>query len=127
MEANLNVLGGGLQPCCAEPLTGFYRDGQCRTGPEDTGTHVVCAIMTEEFLSFTRSKGNDLSTPIPYYNFPGLKSGDRWCLCVSRWRQAYLEGLAPPVVLEATHKKALKTVPFQWLLEHKYTHEHKGL
>lgn len=127
MEANLNVLGSKLQPCCAEPLTGFYRDGQCRTGPEDTGTHVVCAIMTEEFLSFTRSKGNDLSTPIPYYNFPGLKSGDRWCLCVSRWRQAYLEGLAPPVVLEATHKKALKTVPFQWLLEHKYTHEHKGL
>jgi uncharacterized protein (DUF2237 family) len=83
--------------------------------------------MTEEFLSFIRSKGNDLSTPIPYYNFPGLKSGDRWCLCVSRWRQAYLEGLAPPVVLEATHKKALEIVPFEWLLEHKYTHEHKGL
>ncbi|MGB5509902.1 DUF2237 family protein [Robiginitalea sp.] len=127
MVADLNVLGGELQSCCAQPLTGFYRDGQCRTGPEDTGTHVVCAIMTEEFLSFTRSKGNDLSTPIPYYNFPGLKSGDRWCLCVSRWRQAYLEGLAPPVVLEATHKKALEIVPFEWLLEHKYTHEHKGL
>ncbi len=127
MDEDLNVLGGELQSCCAQPLTGFYRDGQCRTGPEDTGTHVVCAIMTEEFLSFTRSKGNDLSTPIPYYNFPGLKSGDRWCLCVSRWRQAYLEGLAPPVVLEATHKKALEIVPFEWLLEHKYTHEHKGL
>ncbi|MGB5404217.1 MAG: DUF2237 domain-containing protein [Robiginitalea sp.] len=127
MVADLNVLGGELQSCCAQPLTGFYRDGQCRTGPEDTGTHVVCAIMTEKFLSFTRSKGNDLSTPIPYYNFPGLKSGDRWCLCVSRWRQAYLEGLAPPVVLEATHKKALEIVPFEWLLEHKYTHEHKGL
>ena len=127
MNPDLNVLGGELQSCCTQPLTGFYRDGQCRTGPEDTGTHVVCAIMTEEFLSFTRSKGNDLSTPIPYYNFPGLKAGDRWCLCVSRWRQAYLEGLAPPVVLEATHKKALETVSFEWLLEYKYTDLQKGL
>ena len=127
MNPDLNVLGGELQSCCTQPLTGFYRDGQCRTGPEDTGTHVVCTIMTEEFLSFTRSKGNDLSSPIPYYNFPGLKAGDRWCLCVSRWRQAYLEGLAPPVVLEATHKKALETVSFEWLLEYKYTDLQKGL
>ncbi|MDM9630287.1 DUF2237 family protein [Robiginitalea aurantiaca] len=121
MNSDQNVLGKPLKACCLAPLTGFYRDGLCRTGPSDTGTHVVCAVMTAEFLKFTARRGNDLSTPIPYYNFPGLKPGDRWCLCVSRWREAYNEGFAPPVILEGTHIKALKTVPFEWLLEYKYT------
>lgn len=115
-----NVLGTKLQACCFEPKTGFYRDGYCKTGEEDTGTHVVCAIMTEEFLRFTKSKGNDLSTPISYYQFPGLKPGDKWCLCVLRWREAYKADVAPQVVLEATHEKALKSVTFEMLLEHKY-------
>ena len=115
-----NVLGTELQGCCNAPLTGFYRDGFCRTGPEDVGTHVVCAIMTEDFLRYTKSMGNDLSTPIPMYQFPGLKPGDKWCLCASCWKQAYKVGKAPEVVLEATHEKALDIVDFQWLLEYKY-------
>ncbi|NNC35432.1 MAG: DUF2237 domain-containing protein [Croceitalea sp.] len=118
-----NVLGGPLQACCHNPKTGFYRDGSCKTGPEDVGTHVVCAIMTEEFLKYTRLKGNDLSTPIPAYQFPGLKPGDKWCLCASRWKQAAKEGMAPQVVLEATHQKALKFIDFELLLEHKFTPE----
>ncbi len=115
-----NVLGTELQACCFEPKTGFYRDGFCKTGTEDVGTHVVCAIMTEEFLRFTFKQGNDLVTPLPYFKFPGLKAGDKWCLCVSRWKEAYLEGLAPAVILEATHEKALKYVTFEMLLEHKH-------
>jgi len=114
-----NVLGTALQACCFDPKTGYYRDGFCKTGEEDIGTHVVCAIMTDDFLRFTKSRGNDLSTPIPYYQFPGLKPGDKWCLCVSRWKEAYQEGLAPPVLLEATHEKALDYVTFEMLLEHK--------
>ncbi len=114
-----NVLGTDLQVCCYEPKTGYYRDGFCYTGDEDIGTHVVCAIMTDDFLEFSKSKGNDLITPIPYYQFPGLKAGDKWCLCVSRWKEAYLEGFAPPVLLEATNEKALKYVSFESLLEHK--------
>lgn len=102
-------------------MTGFYRDGKCRTGPGDTGSHVVCAIMTSEFLEFTRSRGNDLSTPMPYFNFPGLNPGDRWCLCASRWKEAYKAGVAPPVILEATHEKVLDFVPFEALLEYKHT------
>ena len=121
MRPENNVLGGPLSACCFEPMTGFYRDGHCRTGPEDTGTHVVCAIMTEGFLRFTGSRGNDLSTPLPYFNFPGLKPGDRWCLCANRWREAYEHGVAPPVVLEATHEKALEMLDFEWLLEHKHS------
>ncbi|WP_445383257.1 DUF2237 family protein [Robiginitalea sp. IMCC43444] len=121
MKLEKNVLGGTLQSCCTDPLTGFYRDGFCRTGPSDTGTHVVCAIMTESFLNFTRSRGNDLSSPMPYFNFPGLKAGDKWCLCASRWKEAYLQGVAPAVVLEATHKNVLDFVEFEWLLEHKYS------
>ena len=116
-----NVLGTELQPCCYEPMTGYYRDGFCKTGDEDVGTHVVCAIMTDEFLRFSRSRGNDLITPLPYFKFPGLKAGDKWCLCVSRWKEAYEEGLAPQVVLEGTHEKALKYVSFEMLLEHKFT------
>jgi uncharacterized protein (DUF2237 family) len=121
MGSERNVIGGRLKACCFEPRTGFYRDGLCRTGPEDTGTHVVCAVMTEEFLRFTRSRGNDLSTPLPYFNFPGLKPGDRWCLCASRWREAYKEGVAPPVILEATHEKAIEMLEFEWLLEYKHS------
>lgn len=115
-----NVLGTTLQPCCFSPMTGFYRDGYCRTGLEDRGTHVVCALMTEEFLKYTKAKGNDLSTPLPHYQFPGLRPGDKWCLCASRWKQAYFDGVAPEVILEATHEKALEIVEFEWLLEHKY-------
>ncbi len=121
MKKLKNVLGGELRPCCFQPITGFYRDGYCRTGEEDIGTHVICAVMTEEFLHYTKSKGNDLSTPIPHFNFPGLKPGDQWCLCASRWKQAYLAGMAPEVVLEATHKKVLEFVQFDWLLEYKHT------
>lgn len=103
-----NVLGQPLQQCGCNPMTGFYRDGFCETGVRDLGSHTVCAVMTDEFLSFTRKRGNDLSTPAPHFNFPGLKSGDRWCLCVSRWKEAYDAGVAPPVILEATHEGALR-------------------
>ncbi|MEO0526908.1 MAG: DUF2237 domain-containing protein [Bacteroidota bacterium] len=119
-SVNRNVLGTEMQACCYAPKTGFYRDDFCRTGPEDVGTHVVCAVMTEEFLVYTKTQGNDLSTPIPIYQFPGLKPGDKWCLCASRWKQAYKVGKAPEVILEATHEKALQIVAFEWLLEHKY-------
>lgn len=105
-----NVLGNSLQVCCTNPMTGFYRTGKCETGGGDFGAHVVCAQMTEEFLAFTQRQGNDLSTPVPMYDFPGLKPGDRWCLCASRWKEALLAGVAPPVVLEATHMSALEYV-----------------
>ena len=110
-----NVLGTELKACCYDPLTGFYRDGFCQTGPTDYGTHVVCAQMTESFLTYTKSRGNDLSTPVPMYNFPGLKPGDQWCLCVSRWKEAMLAGFAPPVILESTHEKALQVVTLEEL------------
>jgi uncharacterized protein (DUF2237 family) len=103
-----NVLGQPLQQCGCNPMTGFYRDGFCETGARDRGSHTVCAVMTEEFLAFTKGRGNDLSTPAPQFNFPGLKSGDRWCLCVTRWKEAYDAGVAPPVILEATHEGALR-------------------
>lgn len=103
-----NVLGGDLEPCCYEPLTGYYRDGHCHTGHGDTGVHTVCAVMTDAFLKFSREQGNDLSTPRPEYEFPGLKSGDKWCLCASRWKDAYDAGMAPRVVLEATHASTLE-------------------
>lgn len=102
-----NVLGGTLTCCCTRPLTGFYRDGFCRTDDQDEGRHVVCAIMTEAFLDFTRSRGNDLTTPRPAFQFPGLKPGDRWCLCALRWREANEAGVAPPVLLSCTHERAL--------------------
>ena len=113
-----NVLGGPLQECGRDPLTGFYRDGCCETGPDDAGTHVVCAVMTDAFLAFTASRGNDLSTPRTEWGFPGLVAGDRWCLCVSRWAQAVPAGVAPPVVLEATHAQALRTVSLADLQAH---------
>ncbi len=105
-----NVLGEPLQPCGTDPMTGFYRDGCCRTGPDDLGRHVVCAEMTEPFLAFTKSRGNDLSTPMPEYGFPGLKPGDRWCLCAVRWLEALEAAVAPPVILAATHERALEIV-----------------
>lgn len=120
-EPPKNVLGGDLQSCCFEPKTGFYRDGFCKTGEEDFGTHVICAIMTEEFLDFTKLQGNDLSTPIPQYSFPGLVPGDKWCLCAMRWVQAEKVGRAPKVVLEATHEKALKYTSLEILRFHMVT------
>lgn len=114
-----NVLGTKLQSCCTDPMTGFYRDGHCKTGELDVGTHVVCAIMTDDFLRHTKSKGNDLSTPRPEWQFPGLKAGDQWCLCISRWKEAEKAGNAPLVVLEATHEKALEFTDFETLLAHK--------
>jgi hypothetical protein len=113
-----NVLGGELSCCCRNPVTGFYRDGYCQTGPGDTGLHTVCAEMTEEFLEFSQSRGNDLSTPVPEYDFPGLQPGDRWCLCVTRWQEAQQAGFAPPVCLEATHLSTLEFVTLAELQEH---------
>ena len=113
-----NVLGGDLEACCFEPRTGFYRDGYCRTGPEDGGRHVVCARMTDDFLRYTFSRGNDLMTPRPEFHFPGLRAGDRWCLCALRWREALEAGKAPPVILEATHERALQYVRLEDLEAH---------
>jgi uncharacterized protein (DUF2237 family) len=113
-----NVLGGPLAPCSRDPLTGFFRDGCCRTGPGDTGVHTVCAVMTKDFLAFTVAAGNDLVTPRPEWDFPGLVEGDRWCLCAERWLEAARAGRAPPVVLEATHEKSLDIVPFELLKKH---------
>lgn len=110
MSDSLNVLGMPLESCSIDPMTGFFRNGCCETGPSDRGRHIVCAIMTDEFLAFSKSQGNDLSTPIPHYEFLGLKAGDRWCLCLERWRDAYKVGKAPKVVLEATHQIALERV-----------------
>ena len=105
-----NVLGNTLECCCTSPMTGFYRDGHCQTGPHDAGSHTICAKVTAEFLAFSKRNGNDLSTPRPEYNFPGLKPGDKWCVCVSRWEEAFIAGVAPPVVLSATHERALDLV-----------------
>ncbi len=103
-----NVLGTELQACCFQPMTGYFRDGYCKTLAQDTGTHVVCAVVTDDFLKFTRLRGNDLSTPRPEWQFPGLKAGDQWCLCISRWLEALKADCAPPIKLEATHMKALE-------------------
>ncbi|WP_295613555.1 DUF2237 domain-containing protein [Chamaesiphon sp. GL140_3_metabinner_50] len=113
-----NVLGTELQICCTSPMTGFFRTGICVTGPQDRGTHVVCAQMTTEFLTFTKSEGNDLSTPVPGSSFPGLNPGDKWCLCASRWKQALDAGVAPPVDLMATHEAALKFVSLADIQQH---------
>lgn len=117
-EPDENVVGGALLPCSNEPVTGFYRDGCCATGPEDAGSHTVCSLMTADFLEFSRRAGNDLSTPRPEWGFPGLAPGDRWCVCASRWLEAYDAGHAPPVVLAATHARALDVVPIDLLLRH---------
>jgi uncharacterized protein len=113
-----NVLGGPLEACSVEPRTGFFRDGSCNTGPDDVGLHVVCAQMTAEFLAYSRSRGNDLSTPVPEFGFPGLQPGDRWCLCAGRWREARDDGVAPPVILAATHEETLAVVSLDDLRRH---------
>lgn len=112
-----NVLGGPLKACSHEPKTGFYRDGCCRTGSEDGGRHVICAKMTEEFLQFSKQRGNDLTSPNPRFDFPGLEPGDKWCLCALRWKEAYDADVAPPVVLEGTHQQALEIVDIEQLME----------
>ena len=113
-----NVLGGELEPCGNDPVTGFYRDGSCSCGPEDVGRHTVCAVMTSEFLAHQKSVGNDLSTPRPEWHFPGLQPGDRWCVVAARWRQAYEDGAVAPVVLAATNERSLEIIPLEWLREH---------
>jgi uncharacterized protein len=113
-----NVFGEPLATCGQDPLTGFYRDGCCNTGYDDVGIHVVCAQLTREFLAFSRARGNDLSTPAPEVGFPGLEPGDRWCLCAGRWKEAFDAGVAPPVVLAATHEEAVAVVPLEILKRH---------
>jgi uncharacterized protein (DUF2237 family) len=117
-EPDRNVVGGDLLPCSGDPLTGFYRDGCCATGREDVGSHTVCAIVTPEFLRFSALAGNDLSTPRPEWGFPGLAPGDRWCVCASRWLEAYDAGCAPAVVLGATHARAADAIPIDTLIAH---------
>ncbi len=117
-QDSINVLGGVLAPCSRDPLTGFFRDGACNTCPEDQGSHTVCAVMTAEFLAYSKYVGNDLSTPRPEFDFPGLKPGDSWCLCAGRFLQAHDEGCAPQVHLEATHHRALEIVPLDILRQH---------
>ena len=113
-----NVLGGELKPCSMDPVTGFFRNGCCETGPHDVGLHTVCAVMTDAFLAFSQSVGNDLSTPRPDLGFAGLKAGDRWCLCAPRWKEALDAGVAPPVVLASTHEETLAITPLGILKDH---------
>ena len=113
-----NVLGGPLEPCGTEPMTGFFRDGCCNTSPEDLGSHTICAVVTEEFLEHQRSIGNDLISPMPMYGFPGLVPGDRWCVTAANWLRAHMDGAAAPVVLASTHERALEIVPLSALQEH---------
>ena len=117
-SSNRNVLGGRLEECGRDPLTGYFRDGCCNTDEQDRGLHTVCAVMTADFLTFSRSRGNDLSTPRPEFQFPGLRPGDRWCLCAARWREALLAGVAPQVVLAATHEATLRVVKLEDLQAH---------
>ena len=116
--ADHNVLGGELQPCSTDPLTGFYRDGCCTTGPEDLGSHTICAVVTAEFLEHQRGIGNDLTTPVPQYSFPGLVPGDRWCVTAVNWLRAHHDGAAAYVVMASTHEAVLRTVPLSALAEH---------
>ncbi|MDX2303109.1 MAG: DUF2237 domain-containing protein [Microscillaceae bacterium] len=123
MNQAKNVFGQPLEPCSLSPLTGFYRDGCCNTDEYDRGSHVICAQVTQEFLEFSLSKGNDLIKPLLIYNFPGLKPGDRWCLCALRWREALEAGLAPPVILESTHEAALQYVSLEDLQAHAFDYQ----
>jgi uncharacterized protein (DUF2237 family) len=118
MTEALNILGSKLMPCCYAPVTGFYRSGYCATGPEDLGMHTVCIEATAEFLEFSKEAGNDLSTPNPDFDFPGLHAGDRWCLCAPRWLEAYEAGMAPKVILEATHQATLQIIPLRLLRQY---------
>jgi hypothetical protein len=117
-QLDRNVLGGPLALCCSDPVTGFFRSGFCQTSADDHGRHVICVEMTDEFLEFSKSMGNDLSTPRPEFGFPGLRAGDRWCLCASRWREALEAGMAPKVVLAATHERALEIVDLENLADY---------
>lgn len=117
-SAQRNVIGQKLMPCSVDPVTGFYRDGCCHTGSEDIGSHTVCAVMTADFLTFTKAQGNDLSTPRPEFDFPGLKPGDRWCLCAGRWMEAYRAGCAPQVAILSTHERALEVCDLRALRSH---------
>lgn len=112
-DDQLNIFNEPLEACSFDPVTGFFRSGCCETSELDTGNHTVCAIMTEEFLKFSKSKGNDLSTPVPAFDFPGLNSGDRWCLCAARWLEAYEAGSAPSIIARATHRRALEIIPME--------------
>ena len=116
-EDQLNIFNEPLEACSFDPVTGFFRSGCCETSEQDTGSHTVCAIMTEEFLKFSKSKGNDLSTPVPAFDFPGLNSGDRWCLCAARWLEAYEAGSAPSIIARATHRRALEIIPIEAMKE----------
>ena len=116
-EEQLNIFNEPLEACSFDPVTGFFRSGCCETSEQDTGSHTVCAIMTEEFLKFSKSKGNDLSTPVPAFDFPGLNSGDRWCLCAARWLEAYEAGSAPSIIARATHRRALEIIPIEAMKE----------
>jgi len=118
LETASNVLGTALQTCCSDPVTGFYRNGKCHTGPGDYGLHVVCVQMTHDFLVFGKERGNDLMSPNPAYQFPGLKAGDRWCVCLSRWVEALQAGCAPPILLKSTHVSALEFVDLEDLKKH---------
>jgi len=118
MTNALNVLGLPLEPCSLKPLTGFFRDGCCNTSPEDVGRHTVCVQLTREFLAFSMARGNDLSTPRPEFEFPGLKPGDRWCVCAARWVEALVEGAAAPIVLAATHEDVLELVSLETLVDY---------
>jgi len=120
IDEEKNLLGGKLETCSNNPLTGFHRNGKCQTGPHDHGCHAVCVVANDEFLAFSQAQGNDLSTPAPQYNFPGLKAGDRWCLCALRWKEAYEAGVAPLVVLEATSEASLKHISRSVLEEFGY-------
>ncbi|WP_194774729.1 DUF2237 family protein [Pararhodonellum marinum] len=115
-----NIFGESLMICSLEPRTGYFRDGCCQTDDQDRGTHTVCAVMTEDFLQFSKSMGNDLITPLPHYDFPGLKAGDKWCLCAGRWMEAYHAGVAPAIILEATHEKTLEYLPLAELVKFAY-------
>lgn len=123
-DPSINVLGTSLETCSNSPLTGFFRDGCCNTSDQDAGYHTVCAVMTTAFLEFSRSRGNDLTTPNPAFGFRGLKAGDRWCLCAARWLEAYRNDCAPRVVLAATHRKTLELVPLEALKSHAEGMEH---
>ncbi|MER2507879.1 DUF2237 domain-containing protein [Amaricoccus sp.] len=118
ISESVNVLDGPLKPCAYDPITGFFRNGRCDTGPSDRGRHTVCVRVTAEFLAFSRARGNDLATPRPEFGFTGLRPGDRWCLCADRWKEAWLAGVAPKVVLASTHKATLRSVPLEALMDH---------
>lgn len=118
IDESLNVFGEPLETCSDRPLTGFFRDGCCNTNDDDTGSHTVCILATAEFLEYSRFRGNDLSTPIPEFSFPGVRPGDRWCLCAARWLEAHAQGMAPKVLLKGTHRRALEIVPLDLLRQY---------